>query len=59
MTKIEMIRKMSDKLNWTNNQLNNRAKNTLANVEKAYDYYIKSNQTKEDQAFVMSVLAVW
>ena len=49
MTKIEMIRKMSDKLNWTNNQLNNRAKNTVANVENAYDYFIKSNQTKEDQ----------
>lgn len=60
MTTKEMVMEMIEGLKFSNNEkvIENCCKASKERIELVYNYYLKSNKTKEDKLFCISLL-VW
>ena len=61
MTKKEMIMEIIEGTNFLNKEkvIENRCKASKERIEKVYNYYLKSNKTKEDKVFCINLLVVF
>lgn len=60
MTKVEMVQEIIKGLNYPNNNkvIENITYSKKCKIELVYNYYLKSNRTKDDKIFCINLLNI-